>query len=262
MLSSRVDLPVNQRWWIQATEETSVFCARRCRPYGLEAVHAACHESYAAILMDCQMPDMDGIEATRFIRSNADRIGRVPIVAVTAFGHEEDRLRCFDAGVDEFMVKPIRIEALAKVLAQWAPVNIEREAAPQPGAPPELRDHARQDIEQAISRLSADLDAELVHEVVALFVEDTRLRIDEVRKLSASQERALLRNAAHKIKGSCGSLGARALMSACERLEELAQSGSREQIEDQVERVAEQFKAIEPLMREFLDLAGGAELGR
>lgn len=223
---------------------------------GLEAVHAACHEGYAAILMDCQMPDMDGIEATRFIRSTEDRIGRVPIVAVTAFGHEEDRARCFEAGVDEFMVKPIRIEALAQVLAQWAPVAMKVESSPSPAAP-DPRDHTRRDLEQAINRLSADLDAELVHEVVVLFLEDTRVRIDEIRKLSSTAERIQLRNAAHRVKGSCGSLGATTLMNACERLENLAQMGSREEVEAAIDQVARLFDEIAPLMREFLAPGGG-----
>lgn len=247
------DHPVNQRVIHGMVEKLGL--SADVVSTGLEAVHAACHESYAAILMDCQMPDMDGIEATRFIRNNEDRIGRVPIVAVTAFGHEEDRLRCFDAGVDEFMVKPIRIEALARVLAQWAPVTMELESPPP--AVPEPRDNARRDLEQAINRLSADLDAELVREVVALFLEDTRLRIDEIRKLSALQERSQLRNAAHKIKGSCGSLGATTLMAACERLEELSQVGSREEVEAAVQVVAEQFDAVIPLMQDFLDATDG-----
>lgn len=247
------DHPVNQRV-IQGMVEKLGLSADVVSN-GLEAVHAACHGSYAAILMDCQMPDMDGIEATRFIRGTEDRIGRVPIVAVTAFGHEEDRARCFEAGVDEFMVKPIRIEALAQVLAQWAPVAMKPESPASPAAP-DPRDHTRRDLEQAINRLSADLDAELVHEVVALFLEDTRVRIDEIRKLSTTVERSQLRNAAHRIKGSCGSLGAVTLMNACERLENLAQNGSREEVEATIDQVAELFDGIVPLLREFLDASG------
>ncbi|MCC6263183.1 MAG: response regulator [Bryobacterales bacterium] len=247
------DHPVNQRV-IQGMVEKLGLSADVVSN-GLEAVHAACHGSYAAILMDCQMPDMDGIEATRFIRGTEDRIGRVPIVAVTAFGHEEDRARCFEAGVDEFMVKPIRIEALAQVLAQWAPVAMKPELPHSPAAPDPL-DHTRRDLEQAINRLNADLDTELVHEVVALFLEDTRVRIDEMRRLSASADRNQLRNAAHRIKGSCGSLGATTLMNACDRLEHLAQNGSREEVEAAIDQAAELFDTIVPLLREFLDASG------
>ncbi len=247
------DHPVNQRV-IQGMVEKLGLSADIVSN-GLEAVHAACHATYAAILMDCQMPDMDGIEATRFIRSTEDRLGRVPIVAVTAFGHEDDRARCFDAGVDEFMVKPIRIEALAQVLAKWAPIKIKLESPPLPA--PDPLSQTRLDLEQAISRLSADLDPELVHEVVSLFLEDTSVRIAEIRGLSGSAERDQLRNAAHRIKGSCGSLGATALMNACERLEDLAQKGTREEVDAAIEQVARLFDEIAPLMREFLGFLPG-----
>ena len=245
------DHPVNQRV-IQGMVEKLGLSADIVSN-GLEAVHAVCHEHYAAVLMDCQMPDMDGIEATRFIRSNEDRIGRVPIVAVTAFGHEDDRIRCFEAGVDEFMVKPIRIEVLAKVLARWAPIAPENDVVPSPSYVPEPDTSTRQDIERALERLSADLDPELVREVVALFLEDTKVRIEEIRRLSANQERVPLRDAAHKIKGSCGSLGARSLMAECELLEELAKSGTREQMEASTERVAKHFHTVIPILREFLE---------
>lgn len=245
------DHPVNQRVIQGMVEKLGL--AADVVSNGLEAVHAACHQQYAAILMDCQMPDMDGIEATRFIRSNEDRIGRVPIVAVTAFGHEEDRVRCFDAGVDEYMVKPIRIEVLAKVLAQWAPVTVEPElarTAPLAETGPESQ--ARAEVTSAIQRLSADLDADLVREVVVLFLDDTRVRIEELRKLSAAQERTQLFAAAHKIKGSCGSLGANALMAECERLENLTRSGTREQIEECIQRVSQLFEVIVPTLRAYL----------
>lgn len=245
------DHPVNQRV-IQGMVEKLGLSADVVSN-GLEAVHAACHQKYAAILMDCQMPDMDGIEATRFIRSNEDRIGRVPIVAVTAFGHEEDRLRCFDAGVDEYMVKPIRIEVLGKILAQWAPVTVDPDSLPFAAVESGPQDQARVEISHAIQRLSADLDEELVREVVVLFLEDTRVRIEEIRKLSASQDWTQLYAAAHKVKGSCGSLGAQALMAECERLENLARSGSRDQIEDCIERVSQHFERIAPILREHID---------
>jgi HPt (histidine-containing phosphotransfer) domain-containing protein len=104
----------------------------------------------------------------------------------------------------------------------------------------------------AIQRLSIDLDADLVREVVVLFLEDTRVRIDELRKLSAAQERTQLFAAAHKIKGSCGSLGANALMTECERLENLTRSGTREQIEECIQRVAQLFEVIVPTLRAYL----------
>ncbi len=253
------DHPVNQRV-IQGMVEKLGLHADVVST-GLEAVHAACQEKYAVILMDYQMPDMDGLEATRFIRGHEDRIGRVPIVAVTAFSHEEDRQRCKEAGVDEFMVKPVRIEALAEVLARWTPVAAGVEPEPAASSPATLEDPVRLELDQAIQRLSADLDPELVQDVIRLFLEDTGERIGEIRGLTNAGQRDELRNAAHKIKGSCGSLGAKRLMAACGRLEELAQNGAPDEVAAAIETVSEEFQLVAPFMRAHLVADEGPAFG-
>ena len=84
---------------------------------GLEAVEAVARVPYAAVLMDCQMPEMDGYDATRQIR--AQNTDRVPIIAMTANAMKEDQARCLEAGMDAFVTKPVRTEVLAGVLKRW-----------------------------------------------------------------------------------------------------------------------------------------------
>jgi PAS domain S-box-containing protein len=87
---------------------------------GREAVEAVEHHAYAVILMDCQMPEMDGFEATRLIRALEERIGRrVPIIAMTANAMNGDREACLDAGMNDYLAKPIRAEELRSVLRLW-----------------------------------------------------------------------------------------------------------------------------------------------
>ena len=88
---------------------------------GQEAVDAMEHTSYGLVLMDCQMPVMDGLEATRAIRRlEASRSSRkIPIVAMTANFSEEDRERCKLAGMDDFMTKPVKIKILGELLEKW-----------------------------------------------------------------------------------------------------------------------------------------------
>ena len=88
---------------------------------GAEAVAAATTTGYRAILMDCQMPVMDGYEATGQIRSLHGESSRTPIVAVTASAMKSDVQRCMDAGMDDYLSKPVRLKALAAVMARWAP---------------------------------------------------------------------------------------------------------------------------------------------
>lgn len=87
---------------------------------GLQALERLAEQSYAAILMDCQMPEMDGYTATRRIRESESGDGRVPIIAMTAAAMEGDRERCLEAGMDDYIAKPIRAEEVKAALSRWA----------------------------------------------------------------------------------------------------------------------------------------------
>jgi signal transduction histidine kinase/CheY-like chemotaxis protein len=93
---------------------------------GQEAVEMAIAEPYDVIFMDCQMPVMDGYEATALIRAQGGQLARTPIVALTAQAMEDDRQRCLDAGMDDYIAKPIAIRALRRALEQWAPAAAHR----------------------------------------------------------------------------------------------------------------------------------------
>jgi signal transduction histidine kinase len=89
---------------------------------GAAALVAVDHDPYAMVLMDCQMPVMDGFTTTRNLRARADDASRIPIVAITATATTEDQDRCLDAGMDDYLPKPIIMERLAAILQRWAPV--------------------------------------------------------------------------------------------------------------------------------------------
>ncbi len=87
---------------------------------GLEAVQANQRMAYDMILMDCQMPDMDGYQATAEIRKLESKEGHVPIIALTANAMAGDREKCLDAGMDDFLTKPIQPKLLTETLNKWA----------------------------------------------------------------------------------------------------------------------------------------------
>ncbi|MCW5964037.1 MAG: response regulator [Bryobacterales bacterium] len=242
------DHPVNQRV-IQGMVEKLGLRAEIVSN-GLEAVHAVCHRRYAAILMDCQMPEMDGIEATKFIRGNEESIGRIPIVAVTAFGHDDDRRRCLEAGVDEFMVKPIRMEALADVLRRWTAPDAE---APEPSAG--TQNPAARRVEEALERLRADLDTDVVRDVVNLFLEDSGARIESLRTMAEFQRWQDARELVHKIKGSSSSLGARDLVEACEAFENERLSAP-EVLRQRLADIERRFEETVPSLKQYLTQLG------
>jgi CheY-like chemotaxis protein/HPt (histidine-containing phosphotransfer) domain-containing protein len=110
---------------------------------GAEAVAATAVRHYDAVLMDCHMPVLDGFEATRIIRARTLNGPRIPIIAMTAGAMDEDRERCLDAGMDDYLSKPVDELKLRSVLAQWIPrkmsdggVPADKGSAPKPGARP------------------------------------------------------------------------------------------------------------------------------
>ncbi|HUG51961.1 MAG TPA: PAS domain S-box protein, partial [Vicinamibacteria bacterium] len=105
---------------------------------GLEAVEACARAAYDAVLMDCQMPQMDGYKATAFIRQREGIGHHTPIVALTASVTAEDRQRCLAAGMDDYLSKPVPREALASALRKWIPGVVTPPPAPPPAAPSSL----------------------------------------------------------------------------------------------------------------------------
>jgi signal transduction histidine kinase/DNA-binding response OmpR family regulator len=203
---------------------------------------------YAAILMDANMPVMDGFEAARMILS-VHGAAAPPIVALTASVLEEDRKRCIDAGMLGFLPKPLRIDELSEALARYA---VDRHVPPKAGAAraPSGNDSASVDIQpEAVlmdwSRLEQfkefdDEDRSMTREVIALFITDAPHRAQDVLQAYQATDSAALSRAAHALKGAASNVGASALTEACFALEQAClQGGWPKDASKQVALVAE-----------------------
>jgi signal transduction histidine kinase/DNA-binding response OmpR family regulator len=199
----------------------------------VEAVaHAAAHgERIDAILMDLNMPDVDGLQATRQIQAARGKAAP-PIIAVTAAASAEDRLRCEAAGMDDYLTKPLQVAALAHALEKWiaVPQEATAPAVPAPGpavvgteapAAAPLLDFGR--LEEF--REFDDEALTMTREVIALFQQDTPLRLQAIAQAVAAQDAAALATAAHALKGAAGNVGASALHVGAGELEALAKAG-------------------------------------
>jgi CheY-like chemotaxis protein len=113
------DNPVNQRVAKRLLEHLGL--RADIASNGHEVIESLARQAYALVLMDCQMPELDGFEATARIRSAEDEGYRIPIIAMTASAMRGDRERCLEAGMDDYVSKPVRIEALRDVLERWLP---------------------------------------------------------------------------------------------------------------------------------------------
>jgi signal transduction histidine kinase/DNA-binding response OmpR family regulator len=191
---------------------------------GREVLERLARSAYDVILMDVQMPEMDGLEATRAICARWPAGERPRIVAMTAEAMEEDRQACLAAGMDDYVVKPVRLERLARALAQCRPVPRRRDAsAPPPAAPPssEALDHG------VLRELQDELGgAEALRQVIATFLDGSPRFLAALRDAAGRNDTAGMRQAAHALKSSSAMLGATALSTQCEALERSGRSGN------------------------------------
>ena len=159
---------------------------------------------FDAVLMDVQMPEMDGFEATAAIRARESATGaHTPIVAMTAHALKGDRERCLDAGMDAYVSKPLRPRELFEVLASVVPTA--GDAGGTPAEPEPSPDSF--DIAVAMERVDGDL--ELMKELAGLFLGECPQRMAEVRQAIDRKDGPGLQRAAHYLKGSVGNFGAR-----------------------------------------------------
>ncbi len=202
---------------------------------GREALEALSGQEYAAVLMDCQMPEMDGFEATREIRRREGGDRHVPIIAMTASATDADRQRCIAAGMDDYIAKPMRVERIEAALGRWTGHGDHgpsgRDAAARTA---EVLDRAllEQLRDVGFGRDGTDLFAELVE----TFQRESTTRLYELRDAVETQDFARLSRVAHTQRGSSAVMGAGALASACAALEA---AGSRSDIEEARARLQE-----------------------
>jgi PAS domain S-box-containing protein len=210
---------------------------------GREALAACARRRYDAVLMDGQMPGMDGYEATRRIRERETRGGRrVPIIAMTASAMKGDREKCLEAGMDDYVSKPVTPEGLEAVLRRWvgaATAPAERAAA-APAAEGALLDE-----DVVASLMAVDDDGTLMDEIVATFLRIAPARLTAIRK-AAKGNATLLEREAHSFCGSCGNIGARRMAELCARLEVLGRSGSTEGAAEIAHALEEELAAVRP----------------
>jgi CheY-like chemotaxis protein len=194
---------------------------------GREAVNAFNHKRYDLILMDCQMPELDGYDAVRLIREQEEAVAsgvHTPIVALTAHAMPSDRDRCLSAGMDGYISKPFRLERLREVMDRWLRPNEVNDVGAQVAAvagrahsasPAADSDFIREQAESlddnalnAIRSLERQGAADMLNKVVELYFHRTPLLLRELRQAASRDDAAALRLAAHSLKSSSANLGA------------------------------------------------------
>ena len=239
---------------------------------GVDALDALASVPYALVLMDCQMPVMDGITATVQIRRREGGNRHTPIIAVTANGNRE---RCLDAGMDDYLAKPVRQQQLADAIARWIPqqppknsstngngTSATSEARTLPSAHTPLEEaelngtataenvdaFSDAKISQRLSQLSEECGAEMLSGFIGMFVRDTAERLNRLHGLAAQQDVTAVEREAHNLKGSCANLGAERMAAFCHQLETEAEAGSLGSANEFLEQLDSEFERLKPLL--------------
>lgn len=222
---------------------------------GLEAVNRIRSNRYALVLMDCQMPTMDGYEASRMIRaSHGNPMSQVPIIAMTANVMPGERERCLQSGMSDYITKPIDERILVATLQDWLKKGTHDTRGDGPTGVLNLA---------ALDRLgglrSADGRA-LIGKMIGKFRELSPQILQSMRHAILARDWVSLRREAHSLKSNAGYLGGTALEKACQELETLAgQHATRPQAPVDVEDLAGRVQELERLVSSFQDALGRTE---
>jgi len=205
---------------------------------GREAVDAVVANSYDVVLMDCQMPEMDGFEATAAIRVD-ERVGRIPIIAMTAGAMTSDEQKCLAAGMNDYIAKPFRHAQLREVVERWlgpaedratAPPRLsDTDPAPAPTTDPgeALSTAPVLDAGQLASlrELEEDSGQSVVAQLITTYLDDATTQIESLRVAVGQGDAAETGRLAHGLKGSSATVGAASVAQACAALERAAIDG-------------------------------------
>jgi PAS domain S-box-containing protein len=209
------DNPVNQRVSLRMLEKMghSVDVADN----GIGALAALGRVRYDAVLMDCQMPEMDGFEATREIRRREGSERHTSIIAMTAGAMSGDQDKCLEAGMDAYLSKPVKAAALAAMVTLWttdsAPAG--KSASPSAGL-----------LDQTYVSGLRELGADEFDKLIRLFLRDGAARVVGLRTAQATNDTRAIVKLAHSLKGSASSFGAGTLAARCGELQARAASGN------------------------------------
>ena len=262
------DNPVNQDVAMSMLE--SLGCRVTAVGTGTDAVEAVERATFDAVLMDMQMPVMDGLEATRAIRLSEENANRrhVPIIALTANAFATDAEACFAAGMDEYLSKPFTLSQLHARLARWLSAEPPASVAATPGEPAgpvtaEVCDgHPTQAArpEPVLDRKALDAlralrrpgRPDVVEKIVSGFLRSAPEALTTMREALSRGDAVMLHRAAHGFKSSSGNVGAMTLSGYCRELEALGRANALTDATAVLDRLTAEYTRVEAALTDEL----------
>jgi PAS domain S-box-containing protein len=211
---------------------------------GREAVEAFERGRYDIILMDCSMPDMDGFDAARAIRTT-EAGARTAIIAMTANALEGDRERCIAAGMDDYIAKPVDRSELAHKLARWSTTAMVGVSSLDNPTPPENGIPSIDATRLAeLAELSDDDDPQWMNTLITKFLRDSENRLVQLQAAAETGDPGTLKGVAHSLKGSAWNMGAGKMANHAQRLQLIGQSGTLDGAAEAIAHLKEELSLV------------------
>lgn len=239
------DNPVNQEVIIAMLEDYGI--ETELVENGRDAVNALARGPFDLIFMDCQMPEMDGFQATSCIRNSNQNTRNIPIIAMTANVMMQDRSECFAAGMNDYLGKPIRRRELAGVLNKWLPVQAE-EAPEVVAETVSAGGHLNQTIVDNMRNSMKDRFGMMY----GVFLKSATQQIEDMGTACSVQDWKRVGTSAHSLKAS-GQVGAQELHRLASSIEQAAKSElSHEGIPDLIKQARQEFQLVKAEIEKLL----------
>ena len=217
---------------------------------GLEALRLINETSYTIVLMDVHMPEMDGIEASREIRRMEGDGPRIPIIAMTASAMSGDRERCLEAGMDDYISKPVARDKLIEALQKWGKTKkTETGEKVVIQAPLYNDEEAVFNYKEALSRY--DGDTEILKSIINVYLEDTEERLKNMAPALKEKDSRTITHIAHSIKGGAAYIGADVMRNTAGEIEEASKKGGLENIEPLMNKIKQDFNTFSQTIKNY-----------
>jgi two-component system, sensor histidine kinase and response regulator len=212
---------------------------------GAEALAATATDAYSAVLMDCQMPEMDGFETTARIRARETHPRRTPIIAMTASVLAGDRERCLAAGMDDYLSKPMDASTLGSLLQRWVPRSSDPgESPPAPLATSDWAGAVDEEVLASQRALEIGGTSGFLGSLIDDFLQAVPEQIAALQAAVRADDPHALELAAHALKGDCGYLGARGMESLCTGLTALGRAGTTAGAEVCIDVLEQEYQRV------------------
>ncbi len=258
------DSPINQEVGMAMLE--TLGCRVEVASNGEEALRLVESNRYDLIFMDCQMPEMDGWEATEKIReAEQERAHRTPIIAMTAYMMDEEIERCRTAGMDDHLAKPFNLRELSEMLNHWTDPGFKEDepesgfagSAAVPGAEDAVHPASLDpEVLSGLKSLLGEAADDIITTIIKMYLDDSPSLVHELSRSLEARNFEAAQKAAHTLKSSSANLGAGVLAELCKEAEVFARSQSFEGAGSLACRIEAEYRMVERALKEVLNRGG------